>query len=317
MTSSTSGAWPRGAYDGRLMVSVSRNRGPHGSLRRMKRVFPQTPPFPLAAYLARIGLPALPAATAEGLSELVLAQARSIAFENLDVLAGLPVRLDRAVVYEKILGGGRGGYCFELNALMSGALEAAGFDVRPVMARVTYGRTVPGPATHQALVVRCDGQDWLVDVGFGGPGPERPLPLVGGKVHTVEGAQFRLVPSFGGDLHLQRKVGGDWTGLFLLSLAQTRSTDIQAANHFVSSWKRSPLRHRLMCTLPVPDGLLTVQGTDLVRLDRQLAEVERQPINDASGFYDTLRESLRLRVDPALAQRAWDTAVAALNFVTP
>ena len=78
---------------------------------------------------------------------------------------------------------------------------------RPAMARVTYGRTVPGPATHQALVVTCDGQEWLVDVGFGGPGPERPLPLLGGKVHTVEGAQFRLVPSFGGDLHLQRKVG--------------------------------------------------------------------------------------------------------------
>ncbi|KFN47858.1 hypothetical protein N790_07245 [Arenimonas malthae CC-JY-1] len=283
----------------------------------MKRVTPHHPPFPVAAYLARIGLPALPPATAEGLSELVLAQARAIAFENLDVLAGLPVRLDRSVVYEKILGDGRGGYCFELNALMSGALEAAGFEVRPVMARVTYGRTVPGPATHQALVVSCDGQEWLVDVGFGGPGPERPLPLQGGKVHTVEGAQFRLVPSFGGDLHLQRKVGSDWTGLFLLSLAQTRSTDIQAANHFVSSWKRSPFRHRLMCALPVASGLLTVQGTDLVRLDRQLAEVERQPLNDAAGFYEALRGSLRINVDPDLALRAWDTAVAALNFVTP
>ena len=117
----------------------------------MNRVAPHHRPFPVAAYLARIGLPALPPATADGLSELVLAQVRAIAFENLDVLAGLPVRLDRAVVYEKILGDGRGGYCFELNALMSGALEAAGFEVRPVMARVTYGRTVPGPATHQAL----------------------------------------------------------------------------------------------------------------------------------------------------------------------
>lgn len=283
----------------------------------MKRASTSHRMFPTSAYLARIGLPALPPATAEGLSDLVLAQARTIAFENLDVLAGLPVRLERSVVYEKILGTGRGGYCFELNALMSGALEAAGFDARPVMARVTYGRTVPGPSTHQALVVRCDGQEWLVDVGFGGPGPERPLPLVGGKVHTVEGAQFRLVPSFGGDLHLQRKVGSDWTGLFLLSLAQTRSTDIQAANHFVSSWKRSPLRHRLMCALPVAGGLLTVQGTDLVRLDRQLAETGRQPMNDASDLHDTLRESLRVRADLALVQRAWETAVGALNFVTP
>ena len=114
------------------------------------------------------------------------------------------------------------------------------------------------------------------------------------------------------------QVGSDWIGLFLLSLAQTRSTDIQAANHFVSSWKRSPFRHRLMCALPVASGLLTVQGTDLVRLDRQLAEVERQPLNDALGFYDALRDSLRITVDPALAQRAWDTAVAALiKRITP
>ncbi|MBY4597130.1 arylamine N-acetyltransferase [bacterium BD-1] len=283
----------------------------------MMRALHTSTQFPTRAYLARVGLPALPPPTADGLSELVLAQVRSIAFENLDVLAGVPVRLDRAIVYEKILGAGRGGYCFELNALMSGALEAAGFDVRPVMARVTYGRTVPGPATHQALVVKCDGQEWLVDVGFGGPGPERPLPIVASKVHTVEGTQFRLVPSFGGDLHLQRKVGNEWNGLFLLSLAQTRSTDIQAANHFISSWKRSPLRHRLMCTLPVPGGLLTVQGTDLVRLDRQLSEVERRPLNDALGFYDTLRGPLRIKADPALVQRAWETAVAAIKFVTP
>ena len=44
----------------------------------MKRVTPHHPPFPVAAYLARIGLPALPPATAEGLSELVLAQARFV-----------------------------------------------------------------------------------------------------------------------------------------------------------------------------------------------------------------------------------------------
>ncbi|MBW8312378.1 MAG: arylamine N-acetyltransferase, partial [Rhizobium sp.] len=273
----------------------------------MMRVLHSSLPFPTAAYLARVGLPALPPPTADGLAELVQAQARSIAFENLDVLAGLPVRIDAATVHQKILGDGRGGYCFELNALMSGALDAAGFDVRPVMARVTYGRTVPGPSTHQALVVRCDEQEWLVDVGFGGPGPERPLPLVGGKVHTVGGAQFRLMPSFGGDLHLQRKIGGEWSGLFLLSLAQTRSTDIQAANHFVSSWKRSPFRHRLMCALPLADGLLTVQGTDLVRLDRQMTEVERQPLNDPPGPPPAQRASQAKHVDPAPGQRARGT----------
>jgi len=265
--------------------------------------------FPVARYLSRLALPGLPAADLDGLATLQQAQVRAIAFENVDVLAGHVVELTPDALYEKLLDRGRGGFCFELNGLLALALEHLGFDVRPAMARVTWGRTAPGPATHQALVVECEGQRWLVDAGFGGPAPTRPLPLVCGPVMDVDGARFRFAADADGDLHLQRHVGDRWAGLYVLSLAETRATDIRAANHFVCRWRGSPFRNRLMCARPTAEGLLMLQGTDLVRFDSQLRERERVALDDGEALGAVLRERLGLRIDDALACQAWDTAL--------
>lgn len=268
-----------------------------------------SPAFPVASYLARLALPELPPADLDGLALLLQAQARAIAFENLDVLAGRVVELDPQALYDKLLVAGRGGFCFELNGLLALALAHAGFDVRPVMARVTWGRTAPGPATHQALLVQLDGQRYLVDAGFGGPAPTRPLPLVCGPVMDVDGARFRFAADADGDLHLQRHVGDRWSGLYVVSLADTRETDIRAANHFVCRWRGSPFRNRLMVALPRADGLVALQGTDLVRFDAAMRENERQPLEDGEHLAQVLRDRFGLRVDDALANQAWDVAL--------
>ena len=39
----------------------------------------------------------------------------AIAYENLDILAGKPIDLSPAALFDKIVTRGRGGYCFELN----------------------------------------------------------------------------------------------------------------------------------------------------------------------------------------------------------
>lgn len=268
-----------------------------------------SPAFPVAGYLARLALPELPEPDLDGLALLLQAQVRAIAFENLDVLAGQSVDLEPTSLFDKLLGRGRGGYCFELNGLLALALGHLGVDVRPVMARVTWGRTAPGPATHQALLVHLAGQRWLVDAGFGGPAPTRPLPLVCGPVMDVDGARFRFAADADGDLHLQRHVGDRWSGLYVVSLAETRPTDIRAANHFVCRWRGSPFRNRLMVARTLADGLLALQGTDLVRFDTQLRERERQRLDDGEDLGRVLRERFGLRVDDDLACRAWDVAL--------
>src|SRR5471032_2344964 len=92
----------------------------------------------LDAYFARIGYDGPRMATLETLRALHRLQPQVIAFENLDPLLGRPVRLDASSLEQKLVHGGRGGYCFEQNLLFAHALRAIGFKVTELAARVLW-----------------------------------------------------------------------------------------------------------------------------------------------------------------------------------
>ena len=75
----------------------------------------------LVSYFQRIGLHYEDYANhkldSKLLEKLCFAHNITIPFENLDILAGKPLRLDGASLYEKIIANRRGGLCFELNGL--------------------------------------------------------------------------------------------------------------------------------------------------------------------------------------------------------
>ena len=84
----------------------------------------------LPAYLRRIGHAGPIVPDGATLRALHRAHALAIPFENLDVQARLPVRLDLASLQQKLVNRRRGGYCFEQNTLFQHVLEALGFGVR-------------------------------------------------------------------------------------------------------------------------------------------------------------------------------------------
>jgi N-hydroxyarylamine O-acetyltransferase len=121
------------------------------------------------AYLRRIGVehPAWP--TVDVLRELHLRHLQTVPFENLSIHLGEEIVLEEGRLLDKIVGGRRGGFCYELNGAFGALLAALGFDVTLLAARV-YGEEerLGVPYAHLALRVRTvDGGDWLADVGFG------------------------------------------------------------------------------------------------------------------------------------------------------
>lgn len=112
----------------------------------------------------------------------------SIPFENLDIHLGREIRIDLDSIVAKLVDGGRGGYCFEMNALFAAVLESLGFTVTRMLGRVRLGDAVsPRPATHMTLRV----DDSLVDVGFGAATPLGPVPF-SGEVVTFGSWTYRL-----------------------------------------------------------------------------------------------------------------------------
>src|SRR4051812_23247177 len=129
----------------------------------------------LQAYLARIGYQGDLSPTAETLRGIQRAHLLAIPYENLDVHLGRPLTLEPAVAYDKIVGQGRGGWCYEMNGLLGWALEEIGFSVTRLAGanrRGPGGSRVPGP--HLVLRVDLDGETWIVDAGYG-DGPIEPF----------------------------------------------------------------------------------------------------------------------------------------------
>lgn len=140
----------------------------------------------LADYLRRIGFEGDAKPTHQTLRDIPRCQVLSTTFENLDVQLRRPVSLDATAAYEKIVGDGRGGWCYELNGLLGWALREIGFDVMRIAA--TVERTGPRYGErwgdHLCLVVTFEEERFLVDAGFGGSLIE-PMPLRSHRRHEA------------------------------------------------------------------------------------------------------------------------------------
>lgn len=69
---------------------------------------------------------------------MIARHTEAIPFENLNPLLRWPVHLDPASLEEKMVRGGRGGYCFEPNLLLKNVLNALGYRVTGLAARVLW-----------------------------------------------------------------------------------------------------------------------------------------------------------------------------------
>src|SRR4051812_27245840 len=82
----------------------------------------------IRAYFDRICHTGVGTPTLATLTDLVAAHNRSIPFENLDPLLGIPVAdLSPAALADKLVHRRRGGYCYEHNGLMRHVLQQLGF----------------------------------------------------------------------------------------------------------------------------------------------------------------------------------------------
>src|ERR1700676_4800656 len=123
--------------------------------------------FDISAWLARIGYGGSRAPTLETLRALIAAHSSAIAYESIDVLLHRPPKLDLASLQEKMIAGGRGGYCFEQNMLFRGGLRSLGYKVTSLQVRVVRGLEVDAPRLMLHMVLRVDLSEgpFLADVG--------------------------------------------------------------------------------------------------------------------------------------------------------
>jgi N-hydroxyarylamine O-acetyltransferase len=207
----------------------------------------------LDVYCQAIGYHGVRAPTLATLCALQAAHAKAIPFENLDVLAGQVVALDLASLQRKLLGHGRGGFCFEHNTLFWQVLKQLGFKVSALAARVR--RRVPAgqttPLGHMALRVDLDDVRYLVDVGYGGLTLTTPLSLDAAGAQATTHEACRIVQSYDDHL-LQAELAGKWEPLYQFELSAYYAVDFEVWNWFTCTAPKSPFVNTLMAARTEP-----------------------------------------------------------------
>ncbi len=273
----------------------------------------------LAQYLARLGLGSAPALDPPGLAQLQHAHRRAFPFENLDILLGRAISIDSASVFDKMVMGRRGGYCFEQNRLFADMLAMLGLATRSLLARVMLRQAdgaVP-PQSHVLLLAEIGGESWILDVGFGGSDLP-PLPLRDrAEAETPDGARYRLFEGAGplpGYWLLERagpqettdgRAGAspEWQAQYAFSLAPVADVDLEVANHWTSTRPESRFTSHCLATRVLEDGFAALEDRRL-RLVRG-GNSELRELAGAAELHGALEEVFGLQLSPDEVERIW------------
>ena len=254
--------------------------------------------FDLNAYLARVAFdrrPALPGVSS--LRDLALAHTRTIPFENLNALLRRPVPLDIASIQDKLVRGGRGGWCFEHNLLFGTMLTAMGYQVTGLAARVVWN--VPAGVvrgrTHMVLLVSLPDGRYIVDVGFGGTTPTAPLRLQAGIEQATAHEPFRLTEVAGGGFLLEVKLENTWKGLYNFDLQPQVLADYEMPNWYLSNHPESHFLLGIVAARVERDRRYALRNNELaVHFPRQATE--RRTLASAAEIRQALEEVFRIQV---------------------
>ncbi|MFG2432661.1 arylamine N-acetyltransferase [Streptomyces sp. NPDC048590] len=260
----------------------------------------------LDAYLARIGRPveADPRPTVEVLRSVHRAHMLGIPFENLEPLLDGAPSLAVADLEEKIVRGGRGGYCYEQNTLLAAALTQLGFRVTLLAARVVVG-AAPGdirPRTHMLLRVDVEGEatPWIADVGFGSHGALlEPIPLVVDAELLDTPRRHRLVHApHDGPLELwelQAGKGGYWEPQYEFTLEPFEAPDFDVINWHIATNPRSPFRQAVYAQRTRPGRHLALSGRTLT-VTADDGTVEERELSGPEEVLRVLAEDFGVRL---------------------
>ena len=198
-------------------------------------------------------------------TEAFLAQVQNacvlhIAYENLDILEGKPVDLTPKAMFDKIVIRGRGGYCFELNGLLTYMLREMGFTVTERFARYLRGEKEVPMRRHRVAVVKLAEGDYLCDIGVGEVAPRLPLKLEEGLVQTQNDETYKFLRDDRHGWVLWDQYHGDWQEYICFNDDEAFDADYIQPSFFCEKHPASPFNKEPMIAIKTPDGRRTIDG---------------------------------------------------------
>ena len=241
------------------------------------------------AYLARLQLSQeTPSLTY--LRKLHRAHLLHIPFENLDIHYNRKIILDYEKIFQKIIGQKRGGYCYELNGLFFHLLHQLGYEVKLISAKVRneerdeYGKEFD----HMAIIASIDGEEYLVDVGFG-KGVIFPKKVEHGLVQMDYTDYWRFIKDVDDNFILQSSDNATvFSSKYLFTLDAKELIQFFEMNEFQQHNPGSTFREKKMITQLTETGRITL--TDRLFKELKLGSIKETEISNEDEFLSLLEQ---------------------------
>jgi N-hydroxyarylamine O-acetyltransferase len=245
------------------------------------------------AYLARIGYTGSRTPTLETLRAIHALHPAAIAFENLDPLLGRRVHLDSEALEAKLVRAKRGGYCFEQNRLLALALEALGFKITGLAARV-YLKQEPGRIRRSHMLLKVDLEEgpYIADVGFGLWALSGPLRLLDESEQETPHGLCR-VARVGDAFEVQAIVDGEWTILYRFTLEEQFLPDYEVSNWYCATHPESGFTYQLMVAR-VPQGRRLGMLNNRLSVHYPDGRTERRELKSADEIANVLEKEFAI-----------------------
>ncbi|RSD26846.1 arylamine N-acetyltransferase family protein [Mesobacillus subterraneus] len=224
-------------------------------------------------FRERINFPIDTPITLKNLDDLLEKTASSLPFENLCPLSGDIDDLSDDYLFEKIIQRGEGGLCYDLNGILYLFLKENQLEVQLVRGSVYVPDLKgfsPTGRTHAAILMNEGVKRYLVDTGFGGNLPLRPVPMDGSEIQTPSGSfRVKKQDSEFGDYLLEMKLKGkdaDWrVGYAFDSRESVEVQELTEMKKVITDHPQSPFNKKPLMTRVTADGSMVLTETSFTQ----------------------------------------------------
>lgn len=234
------------------------------------------------------------------LNELQSKHIAQYSFNSLSVVLGQELPLDVDSLFNKIVQRRRGGYCFEHNKLVLNVLAALTFEVRLLLAKVVYNQDVEVARTHRVTLLTYDGNDYIVDTGFGHLGARFPVKVELGLVQDQGDAQYRIIKNRRDEYCYQVIKDGEFFTLYTFDLQHYTESDCLLAHFYSHKHPNAAFVNNLVVCRKFSNEIKSLRNGEYHHIKGDITNTTE--IIDSKQLHQLLTEVYQLDIDVAISE---------------
>jgi N-hydroxyarylamine O-acetyltransferase len=237
------------------------------------------------------------------LAEITRRHVAEFPFASLGPRLGDDLPLDPLALFDRIVVRRRGGYCFEQNGLLFEVLAELGFSVRLQMARVIHNQDVHPGLTHRVTRVEAEGQEYVVDVGFGPMGPPLPVSMRADESEPVAD-RYRVHEPRPGEFHMQTVVDENWFSLYRFDAVTYGQSDAESGHFYSHRHPQATFVNNLVASRILDAEVRSLRNRTYWVLRE--TDPTTETVADPERLHELLTDELGLGVTMAESRRLFD-----------